>query len=121
MARVAVIGGGLAGLSAAHRLRELDPAVEVALFEASDRLGGTIGTSEIDGYLVEHGADMFISDKPAGVKLCERLKIADRLIAPREEGRRSLVLRDGVPVAVPEGFTLMTPTRLADPGARLRP
>lgn len=113
MARVAVIGGGLAGLTAAHRLLELDPRLEVTLYEASDRLGGTIETSEIDGYLVERGADMFISDKPAGVKLCERLGIADRLIAPREAGRRSLVLRKGEPVAVPEGFTLMTPTLLS--------
>jgi protoporphyrinogen/coproporphyrinogen III oxidase len=113
MARVAVIGGGLAGLAAAHRLVELDPRLEVTIFEASDRLGGAIATSELEGYLVEHGADMFISDKPAGVKLCERLGIADRLIAPTEGGRRSLVLRDGRPVEVPEGFALMAPTRLA--------
>ena len=42
--RVAVIGGGIAGLAAAHRLVELDPACELTLFEAEPRLGGVVST-----------------------------------------------------------------------------
>ena len=110
--RVAVVGGGLSGLSAAHRLKELDPALEVLLFEAGDRLGGAVRTEERDGFLVEHGGDMFITDKPWGVALCERLGIADRLIAPNARYRRSLVLSKGKPEPVPQGFMLMAPARV---------
>ncbi|MBM4356690.1 MAG: protoporphyrinogen oxidase [Deltaproteobacteria bacterium] len=115
--RIAVVGGGLSGLAAAHRLLELSEkeglAVEVHLFESSHRLGGSIWTHAIDAYpVVDGGADMFITDKPWGLALAERLGLGDKLISPQEANRRSLVLRDGKPVDVPEGFTLMAPTQL---------
>ena len=62
--RIAVIGGGITGLAAAHRLQELAPQTEVALFEASDRLGGVIATACRDGFLVERSADMFTTREP---------------------------------------------------------
>jgi len=112
--RVAVVGGGLSGLATAHRLVELarrdDRTAAVTVFEASDRLGGAVGTERHGDYLVECGGDMFISDKPWGVQLCERLGLADRLISPEERYRRSLVLHRGKPVPVPEGFMLMAPS-----------
>jgi oxygen-dependent protoporphyrinogen oxidase len=115
--RIAVVGGGLSGLAAAHRLLELAAAeglsLEVHLFEASHRLGGAIWTDAIDAYpVVDGGADMFITDKPWGLALAERLGLAEKLISPQEANRRSLVLRDGKPVDVPEGFTLMAPTQV---------
>ena len=68
--RVAIVGGGVAGLTAAFKLRALNPAIRVDLFEASDRLGGAIRTEKVDGYLVEHGADMFATEPPATLELC---------------------------------------------------
>lgn len=114
-ARVAVIGGGLAGLTAALRLAELAresgrPA-DVTLFEASDRLGGAIETVREAGYLVERGADSFLT-KPAAVRLCERLGLAGELIPTDERYRGALVLRGGKPVRVPDGFNLMTPAKI---------
>ncbi len=113
--RVAVIGGGISGLAAAHRLIEQaspDRPVEVTLFEASDRVGGVFGTIHIDDYLVETGADMFITNQPAAVKLCERLGIADQLIPTDPTFRGSLVLRNGRPVPIPEGFMLLSPAKI---------
>lgn len=114
--RVAVVGGGLAGLAAALRLtdlgREVGKPVLVTLFEASGRLGGAIETVREAGYLVERGADSFLTAKPAAVRLCERLGLADQLLPTDPRYRGALVLRDGRPVRVPDGFNLMTPTKL---------
>ncbi|MCH8830285.1 MAG: protoporphyrinogen oxidase [Planctomycetes bacterium] len=114
--RVAVIGGGLSGLAAAYRLIELCAAaarpLELTIFEAADRLGGVIGTQHIDGYLLETGADAFITNKPWAVDLCRRLNIEEELIDTDETYRRSLVVRKGKPVAVPEGFMLLSPAKI---------
>lgn len=67
--RIAVVGGGIAGLAAAHRLGEIAPQAEVTLFEASERLGGVLRTEAADGYLLEHSADSFITSNPAAVDL----------------------------------------------------
>src|SRR5690349_8301532 len=83
--RIAVVGGGIAGLAAAHRLTELARektlACEIFLFETRERLGGSIATECVDGFLVEAGPDSLISAKPWGVNLCERLGLGQRLIS----------------------------------------
>lgn len=114
--RIAVVGGGLSGLAAAHRLLELGQSqnvpLEISLFEASARLGGVMGTERIGEYLVETGADSFITNKPWAVNLCQRLGIADRLIPTAETHRGALVLRKGKPLPVPEGFQLLSPAKV---------
>jgi len=114
--RLAVIGGGISGLAAAHRLTELrtqsQQPVEITLFEAGPYPGGVAGTKHIGEYLVETGADMFITSQPAGVRLCERLGLAERLMTTSTEFRGSLVLRKGRPIPVPEGFMLLSPGRI---------
>jgi oxygen-dependent protoporphyrinogen oxidase len=109
--RVAVIGGGFAGLAAAHRIIELAPATQVVLFEASDRLGGVVRTEDQQGFLIEHGADMFTTREPWALDLCRRVGLADELINTNTEHARAFVLRRGRLYPVPEGFTLMTPGR----------
>ncbi|MES2792111.1 MAG: protoporphyrinogen oxidase [Planctomycetota bacterium] len=112
--RIAIVGGGITGLAAAHRLLELQPTSpsSVTLFEAGPRVGGVVGTQQIDGYHLELGPDSFITNKPWAVALCRRLGLEDRLIPTDARYRRSLVLRRGKPVEVPEGFQLMTPARV---------
>ena len=61
---VVVIGGGITGLAAAHRLSELDRSVKITLLEASDRLGGVLSTVHHDGFLIERSADNFITNIP---------------------------------------------------------
>ncbi len=111
--RVAIIGGGISGQAAALRLRELDPAAEVTLFEASDRLGGILQTDRSrEGWLIERSADMFTTREPWALELCRRIGIADELIETDRRFRRAYVVRRGRLVAVPEGFTLMSPARV---------
>lgn len=112
MARVVVIGGGISGLAAAHRLTELNPALDVTLIEASARLGGTLLTTERDGFILERGPDSFISEKPEAVALAKRLGIESRLIETNAQHRRSFILRNGRLRPVPEGFHLLAPSRI---------
>ena len=110
--RVAIIGAGLTGLSAAHRLCSLDPQIDVTLFEAADRSGGLIETVRRDGFLIERGADSFITNKPAAIELCRELGLENQLIPTNNRYRGALVLRNGKPTPVPPGFSLLTPSRL---------
>ncbi len=107
-----MIGGGIAGLAAAHRLLEMDPNVELTIFEASDRLGGSLWTEQRDGFLVEQGADSFITNVPWGVDLCRRLRLADELIGTNPRGRQAFVVRRGRLMPIPDGFMLMAPSRV---------
>jgi oxygen-dependent protoporphyrinogen oxidase len=110
--RVVIIGGGISGLAAAHRVLELNPAAKVTILEASGRLGGTIHTEFRDGFLIELGPDSFISEKPHGVALAKRLGLESRLIQTNEKYRRSFIVRDGRLRPVPEGFQLLAPSRM---------
>ena len=108
-----MIGGGISGLAAAHRITELLPDAELALFEASDRLGGVLDTANIEGFLVERSADNFLTKLPAAVDLCRRLGMVDELLPTDESRRRALVVRGGRLLPIPDGFYLMSPRKLA--------
>ena len=113
--RVVVVGAGLTGLVAAHRLAARGSSAkrtEVVVLDAKDRVGGSIWTNHVDGYTLEGGADSFITNKPWGVELCHELGLGDRLIGPNEKDRRSFVVRKGKLVPVPEGFVLMAPGKI---------
>ena len=116
MKRVAIIGGGISGLAAAHRLIELDEAgllqIQVTLLEAGTRLGGIIRSESRDGFLLERGPDSFISEKPETVSLARRLGVDSRLIETNPEHRRSFIVKHGRLRPVPEGFQLLAPSRL---------
>src|SRR4030095_13268223 len=116
MKRIVIIGGGISGLAAAHRLTELAKAnqtpLQHILLEANDRLGGTIQTEHRDGFLLERGPDSFISEKPEAVALAQRLGIESRLIQTNEPYRRSFIVKNGRLHKVPEGFQLLAPSRL---------
>lgn len=112
---VAVVGGGITGLAAAYRLVERagrhNRSVHVRLLEAHPRLGGTIHTERRDGFLLEHGPDSFITQKPGGLDLCRRLGITDRLIGTGEQFRRTFIVGRGKLHPLPEGFMLLAPSR----------
>ena len=116
MNRLIVIGGGISGLAAAHRLVELSRDkhldLEIILLEAGERLGGCIKTEQVEGFLVEAGPDSFISEKPWALQLCERLGLTSRLISTNSARQNVFVVHRGRLVPLPEGFLLMAPTRL---------
>ncbi|MFQ5897752.1 MAG: protoporphyrinogen oxidase [Candidatus Methylomirabilia bacterium] len=114
--RVVVVGGGIAGLASAHRLvelsRERGSALELALLEARERLGGTIATERSEGFLIEAGPDSFLSEKPWALALCQRLGITDRLVGTDDRFRKTFVVHGGRLHPLPDGFQLLAPTRL---------
>jgi oxygen-dependent protoporphyrinogen oxidase len=113
--RVVIVGGGVSGLAAAHRLVELqseDDPVEVVLLEASNRPGGTVRTHRREGFLIEGGPDSFISEKPEALALATRIGLAERVINTNEQHRRSFVVRGGRLRPTPEGFQLLAPSRM---------
>src|SRR5258705_12028163 len=116
MKRVAIIGGGIAGLTAAHRIIELAKekslSIELTLLEATQRLGGSIATERIGDFLVEAGPDSFITEKPSALRLCERLGLTSRLISTQAEYQKIYIVHEGKREPLPEGFFLLAPTRI---------
>lgn len=110
--RVAVIGGGITGLAAAHRLLELAPNIDVTLFESSPRLGGALNTVSKEGFLLESGADNFITTVPWAVDLCKRIGFEDQLVPTNSGYRHAFVVRRGKLHHLPDGFVVMAPSKL---------
>lgn len=108
---VAIVGGGITGLAAAHRMTQLAPRAQVMLFEAAGRLGGVLHTEHEAGYLLEHSADNFITNIPWGLDLCREIGLGGELLATQESDRRALVLCRGKLQRVPEAFSLLAPGR----------
>lgn len=108
--RVVVVGGGIAGLAAAHELADR-PGVTTTLLEASDSLGGKVQTAPFAGADLDTGPDAFLARRPEAVELCRELGIFDRLEAP-VTGKAWLWVR-GRLRAVPEATLLGVPTGVA--------
>lgn len=113
--RVVIIGGGVTGLAAAHRLQELarerGASLELHLLEGSSRFGGAIGTERRDGFVLEEGPDSMITDKPWGLALARRLGLEGEVVGTQDVHRRSFVVRNGRLMPVPEGFQLLAPSK----------
>ncbi len=113
--RVAVVGGGITGLSAAYYLQKLSAEagleVQILLIEREQRWGGKIRTERVDGFVIEAGPDTFVSTKPWAVELCRELGIEDRLMGTDPARRRVYLLQRGRLVEFPEGLASMVPTR----------
>jgi oxygen-dependent protoporphyrinogen oxidase len=110
--KVVVVGGGIAGLSAARRLERLVERVEVILLEATGRVGGKLLTEEVDGFVVEGAADSFLSRKKRGIELCEEMGLADALVGRRPENARSFVRVGQELHVLPEGLSGLIPASL---------
>lgn len=108
--RVAVIGGGITGLSAAFYLR--NSGRDVTLIEKAPSPGGLLETSRREGCVLEHGPDSFLASKPWARELVNALGLESELIASKDASRRTFVVRNGKLVQLPEGLMMMIPTRV---------
>jgi oxygen-dependent protoporphyrinogen oxidase len=121
MKSVIIIGGGIAGLSAAYHLQK-NFANEglpwrVTVLEASDHLGGKIHTERINGFVIEAGPDTFLASKPWATQLCQELGLGERLHGTNPTQKNTYILRKGQLLPLPDGLTMMIPTRF---GSMLR-
>ncbi len=107
--RVAVIGGGIAGVSAAYELAR--SGVEFVLYEAYDRLGGIVETLRRDGFVVECGPDSWVTEKPWARELVVELGLEDEIIPSNDRLRRTYIVRGRELVAMPDGMRMMVPTK----------
>jgi oxygen-dependent protoporphyrinogen oxidase len=115
MKRIAIIGGGISGLSAAFYLEKARGGgadLEYTLFEGGQRLGGCMSSDYVEGCLVEAGPDSFLTEKPWAQSLCHELGIADQLIGSNDSQRKTYIVVKGRLVVMPDGLMFMVPTRL---------
>ncbi len=106
---VAVVGGGVSGLSAAYELRKRKRSVVV--LERSERPGGIIQTERVGEFVIDTGPDALLVQKPAAVALCNELGLGDRLF-PTKLPRTAFILRNGELHPLPGASILGFPTRL---------
>jgi oxygen-dependent protoporphyrinogen oxidase len=116
MKRIAIIGGGISGLSAAFALekqKRTGAGMEYVVFESSPRFGGVIQTERIDDCVVEAGPDSFLTEKPWAADLCRELGLGDQLIGSNDAQRKTYILVKGRLVPLPDGLMFMIPTKIA--------
>jgi protoporphyrinogen/coproporphyrinogen III oxidase len=115
MKRIAIIGGGISGLSAAYYLEKARASgadLQYTLFESGQRLGGCLSSDLVEGCLVEAGPDSFLTEKPWALTLCQELGIDEQLIGSNDSQRKTYIVVHGRLVVMPDGLMFMVPTRL---------
>ncbi|HET7442943.1 MAG TPA: protoporphyrinogen oxidase [Terriglobales bacterium] len=115
MKRIAIIGGGISGLTAAFTLeqqRQAGAPVAYVLFESSSRFGGVLVTDRAEGCLLEAGPDSFLTEKPWAIDLCRQIGLGDQLIGSNDAERKTYILVNGRLVVMPDGLMFMVPTKI---------
>jgi len=115
---IAVLGAGITGLTAAHRLHCLGHRVQV--FEQAERVGGAIGTELCDGWLVERGPNSLLTNDTAATALITELGLESELVSANPKAKKRYIVRDGQLVPVPMSPVALLTSRLFSPAARLR-
>jgi oxygen-dependent protoporphyrinogen oxidase len=97
--RVAVVGGGITGLSLAFTLQDdasrTGAPLSLTVLEAATRFGGHACTAASDGFLVEAGPNGFLDREPHTLALIEALGLGPRIVHARPEAKRRFILRNG--------------------------
>lgn len=117
MKRIAIVGGGIAGVSAAYELtrqQQAGASIEFVLFEATQRLGGIVETEHRDGFVIECGPDSWVTEKPWARALATELSLDSEIIFSRDEHRTTYLAEAGKLRAMPRGMRMMVPVDWAE-------
>jgi len=108
--KIAIIGGGISGLTTAFYIKKGNPEAQITLFEKEDKLGGKMMTKKIDGFLFEEGSNGFLSNKPDTLNLVKESGAEDLLLSSSDDARVRFIYKDALHV-LPEspGAFLKTP------------
>lgn len=109
MSRVAIVGGGVSGLSAAYYLGR--HGIPCTLIERERTLGGTVRTERFSDCLVEAGPDSWLAEKAWMLDLVRELGLGDQVIGSNDDRRRTYIVRRGRPRALPESMRLLAPSK----------
>jgi len=118
--RVAIVGGGIAGLAAAFDVVAAEPGVDAVLFEAGERVGGNLRSEEVDGFRVEWAANGFLDSDPATIRLAERLGLSGRLLPADGASARRYLFRGGRLHLLPASPRAFFASRVLSVRGRLR-
>ena len=111
--RIAIVGGGISGLTAAYILhRNYSESCEFTLFEAESRFGGIIETVHVDGFTIECGPDSWVTEKPWAEQLARELGLGDQLLGSNDHARRTYIARDESLTPLPDAMRMMVPADL---------
>ncbi|HEX9093180.1 MAG TPA: protoporphyrinogen oxidase, partial [Coriobacteriia bacterium] len=114
MKKVVVIGGGVAGLGAAYKIRRAaDEGHDVGftLVEKDDRLGGKIRTEHVDGFIVDEGCDSFLTMKTAVHRIARLAGIEEDKLPTDDSRKRTMILKRGRLYEMPDGVMQFAPTK----------
>jgi oxygen-dependent protoporphyrinogen oxidase len=117
MAAVAVVGAGVAGLTAAYRLKQR--GIRVVVYESGDRAGGVVRTERRDGYLADLGPNSLAAPAPPVASLIDDLGLRGSLLPASPDARHRYVVRRGRLLPVPTSPPELLTTRLLSNGAKL--
>ncbi len=115
MKRIAIIGGGISGLSAAFALeqrRRSGAPLEYVLYDAGPRPGGVLRTEHVEGCVVEAGPDSFLTEKPWAADLCRQIGLGEQLIGSNDAERKTYILARGRLIPIPDGLMFLVPTKI---------
>ena len=117
MAAVAIVGAGVAGLTAAYRLKRR--GIRVVVYEASDRAGGVILTERREGYLAELGPNSLTAGAGALAEVLSQLGLDASRVEAQRDARKRYIVRKSKLVALPTSPSQLLTTRLLSNGAKL--
>jgi oxygen-dependent protoporphyrinogen oxidase len=92
--KIAIVGGGISGLSTAFYLRQSLPDAQITVFEKDASLGGKMMTKEVDGFYFEAGSNGFLSNKPDTLELVKLSGCEDILIRSSDAARKRFIYKD---------------------------